>query len=699
MPGISLIEREYAMRIFSFVLCFLSAAPPLFAAQSSTTKSKTLPEVKVTAAAVKRSVTIPTLGSALEAVGRVPGGASIVSAEDYQTARSSTLQDVLAYAPGVYAKSRFGAEEARLSIRGSGIQRTFHLRGVKLLQDGVPINQADGAGDFQAVEPLALQYTEVFRGANALQYGGTNLGGAVNFVSPTGYDAPLVQGRFEAGSFSYFRTQVSSGAVVGPADYYVSLSHFFQDGFRNHANQDTKRLYSNYGLRLTDSLETRFYVSAVNSRSRLPGSLTKAQMLQNPAQNALANATQNQKRDFDLVRIANKTTLLGDDQRVEFGSFFIRKDLHHPISPIVDDVSDDFGFSSRYLNEKDLAGRKNRFLIGFSPVFGMISATRSTNVNGGYGAQTAQTRQRAYNLDLFLEEQFYVFPQIALVSGLQYSYASRAIYDRFTSDGDHSGHPTYKQVSPKLGLLYDLTETSQLYTNFSRSFEPPSFAELSSVTTGGIRDINAQEGSAVEFGTRGQGGRFSWDTSWYYSWVENELLGLNDGNGVSLGTINAGRTRHQGIESGFSLDLLRGILPEDKLTLRGAYNWNHFHLHGDSVYGNNQLPGLPEHFMRTELLYQHPSGIYAGPNLEWSFAEAPVDMANTLFADGYTTVGIKGGYRTKRGISFFVEGRNLTHEIYANTTGVTADARGRDSAQFLPGDSRSVYAGVEVRWG
>lgn len=56
------------------------------------------------------------------------------------------------------------------------------------------------------------------------------------------------------------------------------------------------------------------------------------------------------------------------------------------------------------------------------------------------------------------------------------------------------------------------------------------------------------------------------------------------------------------------------------------------------------------------------------------------------------------GYRAESGWAGFVEGKNLTDEIYAATTGVVADARGRDSAQFLPGDSRSVFAGLEYRW-
>lgn len=58
------------------------------------------------------------------------------------------MRDTLAFSPGVYTQPRYG-QEVRISIRGSGISRGFHMRGLMLLQDGAPINLADDNGDFQ----------------------------------------------------------------------------------------------------------------------------------------------------------------------------------------------------------------------------------------------------------------------------------------------------------------------------------------------------------------------------------------------------------------------------------------------------------------------------------------------------------------------------------------------------------------------
>src|SRR3989344_4174797 len=142
--------------------------------------------------------TAPTIAEKRAEFARIPGGASVVDAETYKTGRASSPQDALGQATGVYIQSRSGAEESRLSIRGSGLQRTFHQRGILLMQDGAPLNLADGSGDFQAIEPIALDHIEVMRGANAWRYGAANLGGAITFGPLPGKPAPTVLLRTEA---------------------------------------------------------------------------------------------------------------------------------------------------------------------------------------------------------------------------------------------------------------------------------------------------------------------------------------------------------------------------------------------------------------------------------------------------------------------------------------------------------------------
>src|SRR5690606_2475186 len=156
-------------------------------------------------------------------------------------------------------------------------------RGLRLLQDGLPLNEADGAFDFQSLEPLSYDYIEVYRGANALRYGSTTLGGAVNFISPTGYTAtPKL--RAELGSFETYRAQGVHAGTQGKTDWYTSLSHSQTDGYRDYSRQENTRFSANLGIRMSDQVETRFYLNAAVTDSELPGSLTKAQAKDDPKQ-------------------------------------------------------------------------------------------------------------------------------------------------------------------------------------------------------------------------------------------------------------------------------------------------------------------------------------------------------------------------------------------------------------------------------
>jgi iron complex outermembrane receptor protein len=691
------ILRRQALASGIALLCLSSAlggqTPP--PEKETETEPQTVYSEEITVTETP-SLTMPTPEARSHELEQVPGGASFIDAEEVKRGRASTLSDALGFAPGVFVQPRYGSEESRLSIRGSGLQRTFHGRGLKLLQDGVPLNLADGGFDFQAVEPLVSRYVEVFRGANGLEYGSSTLGGAINYVSQSGYDASRAQGRVETGAFGYLRGQASSGGVAGPADYYASLSHFAQDGFRDHSDQNTQRFFGNLGYRLRDDRETRFYLTAVRTDSELPGNLTKAQLAGDPSQAAAGNLALDQKRDFDLLRLANRTSfVLSEGSRVDVGSFWSYKSLDHPIFQVLDQVSNDFGVDVRYEKEAEIGSRQHRLTVGLAPSMGFLNDNRFRNVAGRRGERTAQGKTESTNLDLYAEDRIQVSSRLAMVAGAQASWAGRDFEDEFLRDGDQTDSQSFSGISPKLGMFWDASPDVAVFGNVSRVFEPPSFGELTNVGGDGLLALDAQTGTSVDLGTRGTAGHASWDLVLYHAWIDDELLSQNDGLGNPLGTVNAGKTIHAGIEAGFNL---RFGAPDGSFVLRQVYNWSRFRFDGDPVYGDNQLAGLPEHFYRADFLYERASGLYGGPNVEWVPEKYPVDHANTLFADPYTLLGVKVGYRAKSGWAGFVEGKNLTDETYAATTGVLANARGLDSAQFLPGDGRSVFAGLEYRW-
>ncbi|NJK90731.1 MAG: TonB-dependent receptor [Blastochloris sp.] len=681
-----------------------------------------------------RSLVSGSSGEAQEKLNLVAGGTNFIQAEDYKKGRASNLQDVLGFQPGVLAVSRFGSEEARISIRGSGIQRTFHGRGIKVLQDGLTLNEADGGFDMQAFEPLAYQHIEVFRGANALQYGSSTLGGAINFVTPTGYDSSLAQIRLEAGSYGTWKGQISSGHVAGPFDYYATVTQSAVDGFRDYSQQNNQRVFANIGWRVNDDVETRFYFNYAKSDSELPGSLTKEQAEQNPSQASAGNVTRIDKRDFTYYRAATKTTALFDQARLDAGFYWSNKDLDHPIFNIlslgpgpgiatgpgtIDFVSNNFGSDIKWTDERDLFGRKNTFVIGISPNGSITEDARFENLNNteARGRQFGDGTEESWNFEVYAQNDHQLTGPLYLITGIQAVYAQREFIDQFLGDGNASDHQDYYGISPKIGLRYDLQPQTNIFLNLSRSYEPPTFGELKTIRGNfgvgtlpsiAVQNLDAQEATTIEIGSRGVWDRFQWDAAFYHAWVDKELLQYEILPNTSQ-TINGTATHHQGVELGLDVTLWDALLSEakdesgkaDRIVLKQVYNWSNFYFDSDPAFGSNQLAGIPEHFYKAELLYEHPCGFYFGPNVEWSMEKYAVDFANTLFADAYATLGFKAGYQSKRGFSVFVEGKNLTDEEYIATTGVIDRARtaaGGNLAQFNPAEGIGFYGGVEWKY-
>ena len=435
-------------------------------------------------------------------------------------------------------------------------------------------------------------------------------------------------------------------------------------------------------------------------------------------------------RNFDLYRIANKTTIkLDGDSQFNVSSYYSHKELDHPILFVIDQNSNDFGFDFNYHSSADVGGHKNDFTLGFAPTFGYVHDQRFANVLGSRGAKISDDETFAANLDLYVEDVHYVTDKLAVVAGGSVSYAVRNNKDKFApsiATSPNTMDQDYWGFSPKLGLLYDVNERSQLFFNASRSFEPPSFGEYAVGGLGNvdIAKLDAQTATTLEAGTRGStaNGRVKWDLAYYFAWLDNELMQYSTGPGLTQ-TINAGRTLHSGVELGLDVTLFEGLFasptaatsgitsaksskavqpiaatPGDRIVFRQNYLWNHFRFHNDGQFADNKMPGIPEHYYRAELMYEHPCGFYAGPNLEWVFTDYPVDSANTKNASAYALLGFKIGYRTKKGTSFYVEARNLTDEHYAATTDVTSRFNPFNPAVYLPGDGRSIFFGVEHKF-
>jgi|SRR5215217_347062 len=686
------------MSLFLRALLLGAALPCLAHAEES---PPTVDSVIVTARPDPEDPTV--VADARRRLSETPGAVSVISSESYESRFALALDDVLRDAPGVYAQRKWGGD-IRISIRGSGIGNANHNRGLLLAQDGLPLNEADGFGDSQIADPLIARFTEVYRGGNALRFGGALLGGAINMVTPTGANAGFEnQVRIDGGSFGLLREHLAIARQSGDWDIYAAATNQTGQGWRSQSQQNIQFGSLSIGRAFGEDREVRLIVNGANIAQEIPGALTWVQFHDDPQMTAPGNYANDQGRNVRGLRGSLRTTWrLNDSLVFEGGAYAIWKDLDHPIFQVIDQQSRNYGVFGRLDWEGEIGGLRADAYGGLWLRKGDLDSNFYVNLGTARGAPRSRTLQNAEATDVFGEGRLFVTDQVALVAGATWGTAKRD-YQSFGLAGvpgtfDLTASKDYDWLAPRIGILWEADGGEQVFANVTKSVEPPNFSAMTPINTG-FTEVEAQEAWTFEIGTRGRRGPVTWDLTLYRAELDGEMLQYAVGPGIPAPTFNADKTIHQGFEAAVDWR----FAPQWRL--RQTWTWSDFRFDGDVQYGDNRLPIVPEHFYRAELRYDDPRGWFVAPSIEWSASDIWVDYQNTRTAPSYAILNLNLGWTVNDRVALFLDARNLTDEAYVSnvqaatrwipepTPPATTPA---SSALFWPGDGRAVFGGVTV---
>ncbi len=646
----------------------------------------------------------------------VAGGTNLI--EPQKESRLVTLKDALDYQPGLVVQEFFGGlDQPRLNIRGSGIQSNPVNRGVLLLQDGLPLNEADGSFVIGFLEPRNARLISARRGANALSPAATTLGGELDFQSLTGTEGDLL--RVEGGSFGRFGAQAAKGFRSGNLDGRLSVTHDQYDGYRHHSGSDRTSVQGNFGVQ-GDGFENRTYLSYVDLDVDIPFVVTRAQMEYDPRQtngegvavgspfNQLDIGKRHPHRKSSQLRAANRTYWGTETLNNTLGVYAQTIDDTFQ-DPMISTVTDGMTYGAQW----QLAGKYRAIDYRVALDWSRSDMDRDLyTVN----KETGDRKTHYGNYDLQAENRsallgfaWHVNPQWTVVGDAKFTQAIRDARERAsgnTLDQD------WNYVSPKLGLVWQPVDTQRFFVNVSRSNEAPTYWEIISAgsppsplndTLGktGLSKLKLQRADTVEIGGEGLLGNGPsaphWALTFYHSDVKDELMSVTGPSGAGSITTNyTGGTRHQGIELG-----LNGSLPAPgagaAFDYRMAYTFSDFRFKGGE-YAGNRIAGVPRHLVSAELLYRI-GGLRFGPNVRWMPADTETNHANTpdTQQDSYALLGFKVDYQMGKHWQAYLQADNLTDETYASAfvirnTGTTA------MPTFLPGNGRSITAGVSYKF-
>lgn len=622
------------------------------------------------------------------------------------------LSESLGRVPGLVVQNRQNyAQDLQVSSRGFGARASFGVRGVRLIQDGIPLTMPDGQGQTGLFDLDGAERVEVLRGPFAALYGNSS-GGVVQIVSVDRIEEPSFELSTTVGEDGFVRYGSQFGARVGSVDISGNLSRFETDGYRDHS--EARRDVAN--LRVRHSPDDRSSLTVIVNALDQPDTqdplgLTREQLEEDPTQaggNAVAMNTRKSIRHVQGGAAYERQLTDADRVRVMgyFGDRDLTQYLANPSAALtgsggVVDLARKFGGGGlQWDHEGTLLG--GQYELTFGVEYDRMEERRRgfVNVAGVRGDLRRDEDDTVYSINQYAIAQWRPAPRWVVSGGVRHSEVKFEVDDNFVVgiNPDDSGRLSYDSTQPVFGVLFEATSTINVFAAAGRAFETPTFAELAYRPdgSGGLNfDLDAAISTNYEAGVKallGNGGRLT-ATLFRSETTDDIVTGPSPFPGRNT-FVNAAETRREGAELAAQWVTKNGFDVGVAYTYTRARFEDFVNFEGEDLSGRD-LPGVPAQSLYADVSWHHaPSGIWTGLEARWS-DEVFVNDANSDAAESYTVFNWHAGLRRRLGdwdLHGFVRVDNVFDEDYVGSVVVN----GANDRFFEPAPGRTMYVGATV---
>jgi iron complex outermembrane receptor protein len=649
----------------------------------------------------------------------IPYATSIVTSEVMQSLpRAIAMDEPMKLVPGVKVDNQANGSRVHLSIRGQGILTERGIRGIKVLLDGIPVNDPTGfAPDFFDVDYSSLDRMEVLRGPSASIYGGSASGGIINIVTQNAPNVPLFgEASATAGSNGFWKAFGEFGGSANAINYRASISRTMGDGYRDHTHFHLTNAYA----KATYTPSASFQITPIFSRSESyhenPEGINLDQYREN-AKQANPDAI-----PFNEYLSTNRTTAaatgslkLKENSEFDFnayvkGTLFTeannRTFNHRTITTP--------GGSLQYTLQSGRAEEyiRNRISVGSDVQRQTIDEHRVDNLHSVEGDTIRSKEQiKQSGLGLFVIEKLDVGNKWGLMLCVRYDNIHNELTDLLKNPFDLSGKADFSKTTARIGFTYQTRPDVTMFASWGQGFMPPATEELAQ-NPDHFGGFNTHLGSATSEGFE-LGMRHSLSSNFRYEFSCFFLSTQNDFDRYRITDPlrnqetfyrNAASSKRTGVE--FFME----STPTRFLEFQLAYTLSSFQYTNTTpiqvvmddptvrkfVVDGHWLPNSPKHQLCLDAKYTVLRGLSVGLSLE-SLSKTYIDGANieSEAADGYTLLHARAQYIARIGglaVEFDLQLRNITDKEYVAFT--EPDPGGNS---YQPGARREVFGGVKVR--
>ncbi|RMF69102.1 MAG: TonB-dependent receptor, partial [Alphaproteobacteria bacterium] len=598
-----------------------------------------------------------------------------------------TLASALNAAPGVFIQQ--GALNTnRLSIRGVGSRIPFATGKVRAYLDEIPLTDGAGITTFEDIDPQWIDHIEVSKGPQSAALGPT-LGGALRLRTA----APAVEGTrqvasLRVGSFGTAGAGLMASRAQGGRSSLWGGSLLHSDGYRDNSTYDRAQLLW-LGKRLDARAEHSTLVLGTLMKAHIPSSLDATDFAERPWAAAASWAAVSGYEAHRKLLWGHTFRRVKEDRVALIALFGQIRDSWEvrPFNILSENV---WNGGMRFRLEGGQA-HPWTWRLGGEAMAEDYGWQTFAQVAAQPGALLSHNRERRAYAQLFADGRWQrAGGRWEVAAGLGVAAARFAYSDLFFGDSlDHSATKAFAPVwSPRVQAGWRAGRALWLLGRLSHGIGWPG-VEDSRRADGTINPaIRPEQGWNAELGARGVLGTLaSFELVVYQMEIRDLLVARRVGPDIYEG-VNAGRTRHRGLELDLRTAAWRGLRLEGSLHL-SDYRFVDF-VDGTADYSGNRLTGWPEHTARLWLWWQHRG--WSAVLRHERTGRMPLRDDNSAWSAPYALWHLRVEYQRPFGkwrLRLFAEGRNLTDAHYASMILVNATSFGGSQPRYYyPGPPR-----------
>jgi iron complex outermembrane receptor protein len=646
---------------------------------------------------------------------KLPYAVSLLSTAEIQGLEATiSLDESLIEIPGVIVNNRYNfALGNRIAIRGSGARSQFGVRGIRILQDGIPLTLPDGQSQLNNLDLAAAGRVEVIRGPASSLYGNAS-GGVISVQTelpplvPLRPELWLLGGRFDNGG-SYQKYDLKAAGASTAFDYSGHLSVFQTDGYRLHSNAKYTLFNGTLRYRPDDSSVLTAVINYANAPradnpSSLPDSLARSvpdtarDIALSPEQcpsDSGFGGCQNLGEESKQGQLGlTYRRWLGEAHEVSLMGYGVFRTLDNRIPFTLIEIDRRVAGARAEYRLAPLSGQLSALTVGVDFDHQHDDRLERARDDESVGPVTLDQLELVTGLGLFVFGGWLFGTDLQLTASARYDLVQFEADDRLLVDGDDSGARTMDQLSPMVGLRYTPRSWLNLYANVGRSFQTPTTTELTDTLGGFNQELDPERAINYEIGLKGTAaGRMSYSLAIFRQDIVDQIIGFELTQIGRSFFRNAGSSDYTGVEAALS------TLLTDGLVLALAYTYSDFRFDefatdlGD--FSGNRVPSVPRNQLFLRLSYGVVAGISSTLRLT-AVDEYFVDNANANRNDGYVSTDLRFGYELRLGGIEMVPllGINNLFDERFNSSVVVNASRGNF---FEPAPGRNFYVGLRMR--